>query len=297
MKPCHVVQGTFVQAAGRLTGNSGGMTTDDVRSRVLATDEYLPTDGAEFHVCQHGPSDAPALLLIHGTAASARSWDPMLPLLSTHRVIGIDLLGCGGSAVPDDGNYAVVDQVPRIGVVLDELGVGSVVVVGHSSGGIFATALTEARPDLVSAVVMINTGPDMSAYIAKEVSMQGASWSDLTDDQIREATSDGFHPGYDIPQAYLEQFREIDFQAFGAISVAIRAYLTQRSLPDRLVPLGKPLLVIFGDQDLRWQPSSANDYRIVPGAVINMMSGLGHSPNLEDPQRTARALLGFIGAL
>lgn len=281
-----------------MTDNSGGMTTHDERLRILATDEFLPADGAEFHVCQNGPSDAPALLLIHGTAASARSWEPMLPLLSaTHRVIRIDLLGCGESAVPGDGNYAVVDQVPRIGVVLDELGVGSVVVAGHSSGGVFATALTEARPGLVSAVVMIDTGPDMSAYIAKEVSTRGASWTDLTDDQIREAISDGFHPGYDIPKEYVDQFREINLQAFGAISAAIRDYLDQRSLPDRLAPLGKPMLVIFGEQDQRWRPSSANDYRIVPGAVIEMMSGLGHSPNLEDPQRTVGVLLSFTGAL
>lgn len=274
------------------------MTIDDERSRILATDEFLPADGAEFHVCQDGPSDAPALLLIHGTAASARSWEPMLPLLSaTHRVIRVDLLGCGESAVPDDGNYAVADQVPQIGVVLDELGVGSAVVVGHSSGGVFATALTEARPDLVSAVVMIDTGPDMSAYIAKEINMRGASWGDLTDDQIREAISDGFHPGYDIPKAYVDQFREINLQAFGAISVAIRTFLDQRSLPDRLAPLGKPLLVIFGEEDQRWRPSSANDYRIIPGAMIEMMSGLGHSPNLEDPERTAGALLAFTAAL
>lgn len=274
------------------------MTTHDQRSHILATDEFLPAGGAEFHVCQNGPRDAPALLLIHGTAASARSWEPMLPLLSaTHRVIRIDLLGCGESAVPDDGNYAVADQVRRIGVVLDELEMGSAVVVGHSSGGVFATALTEARPDLVRGLVMINTGPGMSAYIAKEINLRGTAWSDLTDDQIREAIRDGFHPGYDIPKAYVDQFREIDFQAFGAISVAIRAYLDQRSLPDRLATLGKLMLVIFGEEDQRWRPSSANDYRIVPGAKIEMMSGLGHSPNLEDPQRTAGSLLSFTEAM
>lgn len=39
-----------------------------------------PSDGSEIHVSQDGPREAPALLLIHGTAASGRSWDPMVLL-------------------------------------------------------------------------------------------------------------------------------------------------------------------------------------------------------------------------
>jgi pimeloyl-ACP methyl ester carboxylesterase len=51
--------------------------------------------------------------------------------------------------------------------------------------------------------------------------------------------------------------------------------------------------VLFGDEDRRWRPSSANDYRTVPGATVEMLSGAGHSPNLEDPPRTAVPLLAF----
>jgi pimeloyl-ACP methyl ester carboxylesterase len=105
--------------------------------------------------------------------------------------------------------------------------------------------------------------------------------------------SDGFHPGFEIHQSYVDQFRDIDFRVFGAISQAIRAYLDERSLPQRLAPLGKPLLVIFGEEDRRWRPSSAGDYRAVPGAVVEMLPGVGHSPNIEDPARTAVSLLAW----
>jgi len=251
-------------------------------------------DGGEIHVCQDGPRDAPALLLIHGTAASARSWEPMVPLLTgSHHVIRIDLLGCGRSAKPDGASYAVPDQARRVGAALDGLGIEHVTVVGHSSGGVFTTALAEQRPDLVTALALINTGPDMAAYIAKEIPIRAASWADLTDDRIRQAMSDGFRPGFEIPQAYVDQFRDIDFQVFGAISQAIRAYLDEQSLPQRLAPLGKPLLVIFGEEDQRWRPSSAGDYHAVPGATVEMLPGVGHSPNLEDPPRTAVRLLAF----
>ncbi|MEV4896448.1 alpha/beta fold hydrolase, partial [Nonomuraea sp. NPDC055795] len=55
----------------------------------------------------------------------------------------------------------------------------------------------------------------------------------------------------------------------------------------------KPLLVIFGEEDRRWRSASAADYRVVPGAKVEMLPGLGHSPILEDPERTATALLAF----
>ncbi|MEU9689337.1 alpha/beta fold hydrolase [Amycolatopsis japonica] len=243
-------------------------------------------DGGEIHVCQDGPSGAPTLLLIHGTAASARSWEPMVPLLTeSHHVIRIDLLGCGRSAKPDGESYAVPDQARRVCAVLDGLGVEQVVVVGHSSGGAVATALAEQRPDLVTALVFINTGPGMAAYVAKEVPIRAES--------IRKAMSDGFRPGFEIPRSYVDQFRDIDFAVFGAISQAIRAYLDERTLPERLAPLGKPLLVLFGEEDRRWRPSSAGDYSAVPGATVEMLPGVGHSPNLEDPPRTARHLLAF----
>ena len=263
-----------------------------VHGMTVANDKAL--DGGELHVCQDGPRDAPALLLIHGTAASARSWDPMVPLLTgSHHVIRIDLLGCGRSATPDGASYAVPDQARWVGAALDGLGVDHVVVVGHSSGGAFATALAEQRPDLVTALVLIDTGPDMAAFIAKEVPIRAGSAADLTDDQIRQAMSDGFRPGFEIPPSFVDQFRDIDFAVFGALSQAIRGYLDERSLPARLAPLGKPLLVIFGEEDRRWRPSSAGDYCAVAGVTIKMLSGVGHSPNLEDPARTAVPLLAF----
>jgi pimeloyl-ACP methyl ester carboxylesterase len=273
------------------------MTVSGDASRPPATaadDVMLPFDDGEIHVCLDGPRAAPALLLVHGTAVSARSWEPMVPLLAgSHRVIRIDLPGCGRSARPDGASYAVPDQARRVGAALDRLGVGQAVVVGHSSGGTVATALTEQRPELVAAVALVNTGPDMAAYIAKDVPIRAEAWADLTDEQVRQAMSDGFRPGYEIPPALVEQFRDVDFYVFMAISQAVRAYLGERGLSDRLAPLGKPLLVIFGEEDRRWRPSSAADYYGVPGATVEMLPGVGHSPNLEDPTRTAALLLAF----
>jgi len=281
----------------RAGGDSRRMTASNDKSRLHAeaTEESdLPLGDGEIHVCQDGPRDAPALLLIHGTAASLRSWDPMVPLLTgSHRVIRIDLLGCGQSARPDGASYAVPDQARRASAALDRLGVGHAVVVGHSSGGAVATALAEQRPDLVTALALINTGPRMAAYIANEIAIGPARLPDLTDEQLRQLMSQAFSPGYKIPQPFVDEARNMSLHVYAATSQAVHAYLEEQALPQRLAVLGKPLLVIFGQDDLRWRPSSAAEYRDVPGATVEMLPGVGHSPNLEDPPRTAAPLLTF----
>ncbi|TQS30776.1 alpha/beta fold hydrolase [Microbispora sp. KK1-11] len=255
----------------------------------------LSLDDGDIHVCQDGPRDAPPLLLIHGSASSTRSWDSLVPLLTgSHRVIRIDLLGHGRSAKPAGPSYATPDQGRRVGVALDRLGVERAIVAGHSSGGVVATALAEQRPDLVIALALVNTGPRMDAFIASESAAIAPSQWPPTDEQIRQFASTGFsRAGYRIPQELLDEVRMMTYHTLTATMQGARDYLEQQALPERLTALGKPLLVIFGEDDRRWRSSSAADYRKVPGAKVELLPGLGHSPILEDPVRTAGPLLAF----
>ncbi|HZE39172.1 MAG TPA: alpha/beta hydrolase [Stackebrandtia sp.] len=260
-------------------------------------DATLPVDGG-LHVRQDGPGDAPALLLIHGTASSAISWGAMVPLLADdHRVIRVDLLGCGRSAKPEGAAYDIASQARRVGEALDLLGVTRVVVAGHSSGGVAATALAAGRPDLVAGAVLINTGPGMGAFTAQHTAGVPAQWPP-TEEQIRAFVATGFaDPDFAIPREFIEDLRDTPLSVYAAISDATRAYLEEEALPSRLAKAGKPLLVIFGEEDARWRPSSAADYLAVSNARVHMLSGVGHTPILEDPPRTAEHLLAFAESL
>jgi pimeloyl-ACP methyl ester carboxylesterase len=215
-------------------------------------------------------------------------------LTRSHRVIRIDLLGYGRSAKPADRSYALPEQARRVGVAMDRLGIERVIAAGHSSGGAAATALAEQRPDLVTAPVLINTGPHMDAYIAPPMAIGASQWPNVSDEQLRQFASPAFsRPGYQIPLELLNEVRAMTFHSLTTTTQASRDYVKEQALPDRLAPLGKPLLVIFGEEDRRWRSSSAADYRAVPSAVVEMLPGLGHTPILEDPARTASSLLAF----
>jgi pimeloyl-ACP methyl ester carboxylesterase len=267
-------------------------------------DSTLPLDGGSIYVRQDGPRDAPAVVLIHGLGGSTRWWDSLIPLLAkSHRMIRIDLLGHGQSAKPAGRGYEIPEQGRRVGEALDRLGVKQVIVVGHSTGGWVATALAEQRPDLVIALALIDTGPRPDARISQGPATQLMSvpiigqllWRLRTDSLIRKAASTGFsRPGYQIPQQIIDDLRNTTYHAFTATSRAAEDYLKQRAFPDRLTAISKPLLVIFGKEDRRWRSSSAAEYRATPGARVELLPGVGHSPMLENPPETAKLLLAFI---
>jgi len=266
-----------------------------------AEDRFVRLDDGDMHVVEDGKPGAPAVLLIHGTGGSTAWWDPVVPpLASSYRVIRIDLLGHGRSASPADG-YDIPTQARRVGAALDRLGVGQVTVIGHSTGGSVATALAEQRHDAVTALALIDTGPSLDADLEQGLlgrlllaPLPGRLlWGLRTDGTIRKAMRTAFTRHVDIPDAIIASARGMTYRAIAGTMRAALNYLGQRSVPARLAALGLPVLVIFGTDDQRWRSSSAETYRAVPGARVELLRGVGHTPMMEDPQTTSALLVDF----
>jgi pimeloyl-ACP methyl ester carboxylesterase len=271
---------------------------------VDAEDRFVRLDDGDMHVVEDGRPGAPAVLLIHGTAASATWWDPVISSLAdVCRVIRVDLAGHGRSTAPA-GGYDIPAQARRAGAVLDRLGAGRVTAIGHSTGGCVATALAEQRPGLVSALALIDIGPDLDAYMSQGLlgrlllaPLPGRLlWRLRTEATIRKALASAFTRPVDIPHTIIEATMRMTHRALATTSRASDDYLKQENLPSRLTALGLPVLVIFGTDDRRCRSSSAAAYRAVPGARVELLPGVGHTPMLEDPQTTGKLLLDFAAA-
>lgn len=261
-------------------------------------------DVDDVRVVEDGKAGAPALLLLSNAAVPVTIWDPVVPsLASVHRVIRIDLAGHRRSASLA-GGYDIPAQARRVAAALDRLGVSRVTVVGHSSGCMVATALAELRPDTVTALVLIDMGPNLEAKIPEPLPVRllltrfpgPLLWHLKTEATIRKSARSGFTQPVAIPDAFVEHVQGMAFRDFVTAMRAPLNYLQQRSLPDRLAALGLPLLVIFGAEDRRWRSSSAAAYRAVPGALLELLPGVGHTPMMEDPQMTGALLLRFAAA-
>ncbi|WP_329071328.1 alpha/beta fold hydrolase [Streptomyces sp. NBC_01429] len=189
--------------------------------------------------------EGPPLLLVHGWGGDGEEWRPHLRAWAGRRVLVPDLRGHGRSAEPHDG-YGPRDFAADLAALLDALGTGPVIAVGHSMGGQVVTALAVEHPLLVRALVVLDPayGAD-EAEIARLPAEQEALRAEGTPWAVR-FVGGAFRPGtYAEPRARHEllmgamdpavllrcrdgMYRAPD--AFGPRPAA-RAYLARRRCP------------------------------------------------------------------
>ena len=100
------------------------------------------------------------LILIHGTGAHKKWWDPIAPqFLNETIVIAVDLPGMGDSDFRN--NYSIKDFGKCIFSIIDkekiEMTIENVFIVGHSLGGQVAAYVASENKNLVTSLVMIDT--------------------------------------------------------------------------------------------------------------------------------------------
>ncbi|MFD3683724.1 alpha/beta fold hydrolase [Nocardiopsis sp. NPDC058631] len=262
--------------------------------------EYDAEPAHGMHVVHDGLRQGAPLLLIHGSGASGGSWGTMVPALAEHHhVLRIDLPGCGQS--PPAASYDVSVQADRVAALLDGLGLRSVTVAGHSSGGYVATALAEQRPDLVGSIALISCGPSVDALLPQPLLLRALLgpplgpilWSGRSDAMIRKGIRATAVRPVNVPDDMVAEARGTTYGTFRTVLRRNTEYIAERSVPERLAALGVPVLVVFGTADPRWEPLSAHQYDVVPNARVERLSGVGHMPVLEAPEATGELLLEF----
>jgi pimeloyl-ACP methyl ester carboxylesterase len=110
----------------------------------------------------------PELVLIHGGAQNAHTWDTVA--LSLGRpLLALDLPGHGHSDWRADGRYDPVSLAEDLAQVVADAAPHARLVVGMSLGGLAAMVLAARRPDLVRSLVMVDITPGVNQRKAKAV--------------------------------------------------------------------------------------------------------------------------------
>jgi len=110
-----------------------------------------------FH--ESGPADGPVLLLLHGLASDAGTWDKAVGPLARRgfRVLALDLLGHGRSDKPDS-EYLLDDFADSLEGFFVALGLARATVCGHSLGGAVAVHFAACYPERVARLVLVSAG-------------------------------------------------------------------------------------------------------------------------------------------
>ena len=130
-----------------------------VRVDEAGTYRYVDRAGVRLAYRELGDPDGESILLVHGLFAAGWSWDGFAPRLAAtgRRVIVAELRGHGHSA--RIGPYTFEVFAGDLIFLLDQLGVGSVDLVGHSLGGHAASIVAQQQPARVRRLVIEDAPP------------------------------------------------------------------------------------------------------------------------------------------
>ena len=205
-----------------------------------------------FEVAGSGP----AVLMTHGFTGSSADFAKIVgPLRETHTVIAWDLRGHGASDSPDDpAAYSVEISLRDMAALLDRAGAERALLVGHSLGGYLSLAFHLARPEAVSGLVLIGTGPGYRKDEAR------AGWNEMVETRARSLEARG---GKSLGLAH-----------------AARGILAQRDgrVIESLPSIRVPTLVVVGENDKTFLAGSRYMAEKIPGAKLEIIAGAGHSP-------------------
>ncbi|MFI5036022.1 MAG: alpha/beta fold hydrolase [Acidimicrobiales bacterium] len=110
----------------------------------------------------------PDLVLIHGGAQNAHTFDTVALALQ-RPLLALDLPGHGHSDPGPFGPSSVVGHARDVERALEQLIAAPHPLVGMSLGGLTSIVVARARPDLVSALVLIDITPGVNATKARHV--------------------------------------------------------------------------------------------------------------------------------
>jgi pimeloyl-ACP methyl ester carboxylesterase len=106
-------------------------------------------------------TSAPELVLVHGGAQNAHTWDTVALALD-RPLLAIDLPGHGYSDGGRDGSLSVDGNGEDLATVIAALAPDAVGVVGMSLGGLSSIALAAHAPELVRALVLVDVTPGVN---------------------------------------------------------------------------------------------------------------------------------------
>ena len=168
----------------------------------------MPVDGGQLYYEAVG--EGPVLVLVHAGIADSRMWDSQMPAFSnTHRVVRYDVRNFGLSSIAEK-DFAHDEDLKAL---LEHLNIDQATVLGVSMGGTLTIDFALAYRHMLSALVLVATGPN--GY-------------DRWGDEIRQgwAEEEAALKAGDMERAIeinLRMWVDGPFRAPGAVDPAVRA--------------------------------------------------------------------------
>ena len=269
------------------------------RPSRLGMAQRLAVRGVSLAFDAHG--DGLPVLFLHAFPLDRSMWRPVSAALTRYRRIPPDLRGFGASDVPDSG-YSIGEYAADMAELVRALRAGPAVVCGISMGGYVAFELYRRHPEIVRALVLVNTRaePDDAEGRARRDAMIARVRRDgcgfLADEMVPKLLapeSQATRP------EVVSQVRTIIGRAHpNGVAGALAAMRDREDATPVLPTIRVPTLVIAGRGDQLIAPAAQRAMAdAIPEAHFTQLPDAGHLAPLEQPVNTGRVIGEFLEAL
>jgi pimeloyl-ACP methyl ester carboxylesterase len=282
-------------------------TPDEDRSLLetqylVASTDMIQLDDWRLHVRASGPTDAPAVILIHGFGASLQTWDAWAEGLShTHRVIRLDLPGSGLSLPDPAANYTDARTIELLLALLDRLDLQRASLIGHSIGGRIAWTFAATHPERVDRLVLVSpdgfASPGFEYGKAPKVpAFLGLMRYVLPKPLLRMNLQPAYADPKFVSDALVDRYDDL-IRAPGARQ-ALLDRMRQTVLVDPrplLASIRAPTLLVWGERDAMIPLANSAEYlKALPNARLVVLPGAGHLPQEEAAADSLTAVEAFL---
>jgi non-heme chloroperoxidase len=247
--------------------------------------------GIRLRYASAGPCNGQPLLLLHGYSDSWFSFSRVVDLMPPHlRIIMPDQRGHGDSERPEQG-YAMDDFAMDAVELLDGLSIASATVVGHSMGSFVAQRMAVLAPERVSGLVLIGSSATPRCDAVRGMMSAIAPLADPVDPAFVQdfQRSTIVRP---VPAEFMERAIAESLKLPARVWKAAVAGIFD--VPFTVVPgeIRCPTTIVWGDQDGMFGRADQEELlRRIPGAVLRVFPGVGHTPHWEVPEDFVRSLV------
>ena len=264
----------------------------------MMKEKFIMAGDTALHVADSDRGER-CVVLVHGYLESMYVWDDFVPLLTPHvRVVTVDVPGHGVSQVL--GEVHTMEMMADVlHGMLDALGIGRATFVGHSMGGYISLAFCAKYPERMDGLVLLSSSPcpddeTKRENRRREIALVRAGKKDVL---AHVAPETGFAVQNrerlkDYIDDLVEQVHVTEDEGIVALLGGMIARVDQNAM---LRASRVPQLFILGRHD-NYIPVEAAERFVAdnPQAQVVWLEASGHMGFIEEPERCAAAILGFV---
>jgi len=259
-------------------------------------------NGIDIHYRETG--EGFPVVFVHGYTGNSRNWALTAPALAERvRVISVDLRGHGLSGKPlSEDAYGLEMMASDVYELLKSLDVAECILVGHSMGGMVSQLLILKHPEIVRALVLVDTAAEVpKGLLYEERRKQRQKFVEIAKNEGMRAVFEEQLKITPIPEAFTANREYIDVWRQQFLMTSREAYIacangmsSRRSLLSDLAAITVPTLIICGEHDEPFLEPSRQMHEAIAGSELVIIPGAGHGPQMETPGEFNRVLMEYL---